>query len=377
MLTIFKTMKHTTSLTVALVLSTMAFTQTATSLAQEVEPGFKSLFNGKDLTGWAGRPQHWSVEDGAITGTTTKETPAQGNNFLVARDGDKDLVVGNFELRCSFKFTGDWGNSGVQYRSVALPNFVVHGYQADMEVGPNYTGILYEEGGRGILATRGQKVVIQADPADPNKPKIEVVGSLGDPKEMGAAIDPHQWNDYVIIAQGNHLQQFINGRQTIDVVDEQTAKAAKSGILALQLHAGSPMKVQFKNIRIKTLSGPSAGGADLERLQGDWTPTAVVANGQSLPTDRLASVKLTIKANGYSMEAGDNSSQGRFKLTETASPKAMDVTTDSGDEIPAIYEAGADTLKVCYALNGAARPTEFKSAEGSDHVLAVYKRKAQ
>lgn len=370
-------MKHITSLTLALVLSTLAFTETSTLRAQEVEPGFKSLFNGKDLTGWAGRPQHWSVEDGAITGTTSKETPAQGNNFLVARDGDKDLVVADFELRCSFKFTGDWGNSGVQYRSVALPNFVVHGYQADMEVGPSYTGILYEEGGRGILAQRGQKVVIKADPADPNKPKIEVVGSLGDAKEIGAAIDPHQWNDYVIIAKGNHLQQFINGRQTIDVVDEQASKAAKSGILALQLHAGPAMKVQFKNLRIKVLSGPTAGGGDLDRVQGDWVPTQVVADGRALPTDTLASAKLTIKGNGYALETPDNSSQGRFKLVESTSPKAMDVTTDSGDEIPAIYEAGADTLKVCYALNGAARPTEFKSTEGSDRILTVYKRKQQ
>lgn len=227
---------------------------TAQSLrAAEVEAGFRSLFNGKDLAGWAGRPQHWSVQDGAITGTTTKETPAQGNNFLIAKDGDKDLVVGDFELRCSFRFTGDWGNSGIQYRSKALPNFVVHGYQADMETGQSYSGILYEEGGRGILCERGKKVMIKDDPANPGKPKIEVVGSLGDPKEIGAAINPRQWNDYVVIAQGNHLQQFINGRQTVDVTDEQAAKAAKSGSLALQLHAGQPMKIQFKNIRLKKL----------------------------------------------------------------------------------------------------------------------------
>ena len=218
----------------------------------ETLSGFKPLFNGKDLTGWAGRPQHWSVEDGAITGRTTKEDPAQGNNFLIAKDGDKNLIVDNFELRFSYKFSGDWGNSGVQYRSEDKGNFVVHGYQADFEVGPTYSGILYEEGQgrRGILAQRGQKTVVKE--AD-GKTKIEVVGSLGDSKEIQAAINQNDWNDYVVIAKGNHLQHFINGKPTVDVIDEQESKAAKSGILALQLHAGPPMKVQFKNLRIKSL----------------------------------------------------------------------------------------------------------------------------
>jgi len=345
--------------------------------AAEVEAGFRPLFNGTDLTGWAGRPQHWSVEDGAITGTTTKETPAKGNNFLIARDGYNDLVVGDFELRCSFKFTGDWGNSGIQYRSQALPNFVVHGYQADMETGPTYSGILYEEGGRGILCERGKKVVIKEDPDHPGKPKIEVVGSLGDGKEIGAAIHPLEWNDYVVIASGNHLQQFINGRQTVDVVDEQTAKAAKSGILALQLHAGQPMKIQFKNIRIKLLSGASATSSDLDRMQGDWGVGELVMNGEKVSADALANAKLKIKANEYSLESDNGSSHGTLKLGESASPKSMEVTTDDGTQLPAIYEISGDTLKICYAMNGASRPKEFKSAEGSDHVFASYKRKAK
>ncbi len=218
--------------------------------SSETLAGFRSLFNGKDLTGWAGRPQHWSVEDGAITGRTTKENPAKGNNFLIAKNGGTNLIVGDFELRFSYKFSGEWGNSGVQYRSQDKGNFVVHGYQADFEVGTTYSGILYEEGLRGILAERGQKTVVKD--AD-GRPKIEVVGSLGDSKEIQAAIHQTDWNDYVVIAKGNHLQHFINGKPTVDVIDEQESKAAKSGILALQLHAGPPMKVQFKNIRIKSL----------------------------------------------------------------------------------------------------------------------------
>ena len=89
--------------------------------------------------------------------------------------------------------------------------------------------------------------------ADGKKPKVEVVGSVGDSNEIQASIKNEDWNDYVVIAKGNHLQHFINGKQTVDVVDEQESKAAKEGIIAFQIHAGPPMKVQFKNVRIKEL----------------------------------------------------------------------------------------------------------------------------
>jgi hypothetical protein len=231
-----------------------AFALGATLIAQTAlvfgaEEGFVEIFNGSDLTGWEGNPKLWSVKDGAITGQTTAETPTKGNTFLIWTNG----TVGDFELRCSFKLTpGDskgFANSGIQYRSKVAnrANWVVHGYQADMEAGPSYCGILYEEGGRGILAQRGEKVVLR------QAAKPEVVGSLGSAAEIGAAIKKGDWNDYVVVAQGNHLQQFINGKQTVDVVDEDEAKRAMSGILALQLHAGPPMMAQFKNIRLKKL----------------------------------------------------------------------------------------------------------------------------
>lgn len=224
------------------------------AVAADVEPGFKSLFNGKDLTGWAGRPNHWSVEDGCITGITTADNPAKGNNFLIAKEGDKSLVVDDFEIRFSYKFSTPFGNSGMQYRSKEKDNFVVNGYQGDFEVGLKYSGILYEEGGRGILAQRGQKVVLKETPEKPGtKPKIEVVGSVGVSEEIQATIQTNGWNQYVIIAKGNHLQHFINGKQTVDIVDEQETKSAKSGILAFQIHQGPPMKIQFKDVQIKNL----------------------------------------------------------------------------------------------------------------------------
>jgi hypothetical protein len=220
------------------------------ALAADVEAGFQTLFNGKDLNGWDGNPKLWSVKEGVIHGQTTAEHPAQGNTFLIWTNG----VTADFELRASYKITPNndkgFGNSGFQYRSKILDqaNWVVGGYQGDFEAGTSYSGILYEEKmTRGIMAGRGQKVVWDKDC------KKQVAGSVGSSDEIQAAIKKEDWNDYVIIAKGNHLQHFINGKQTVDVTDDCEAKAAKSGVLALQLHAGPPMTVEFKKIRIKSL----------------------------------------------------------------------------------------------------------------------------
>ena len=204
----------------------------------------KNLFNGKDLTGWKGL-DFWSVEDGCITGRTTKEKPTKGNTFLVWQGGE----VGDFVFTFKYKIVG--GNSGVQYRSKVVDEkaFVVSGYQADFEAGKTYSGILYEEKGRGILAQRGQKTVIK-DGEKPGKAKVEVTGEVGKSAEIQAKIKAEDWNEYRIVAQGGHLQHFINGVQTVDVTD-QTAVGAKKGILALQLHAGPAMVVQFKDLVLK------------------------------------------------------------------------------------------------------------------------------
>ena len=214
-----------------------------------VEQGFRKIFNGEDLAGWEGNPKLWSVKDGAITGQTTAENPTRGNTFLIWTNG----ALGDFELRCSFKLvpgdTQGFANSGIQYRSKVVnpARWVVHGYQADMEAGATFTGILYEEGIRGIMAMRGEKVLCDKDG------KKQVIGSVGDAAAIQASLKKGDWNEYVIIAKGNHLQQFLNGKQTVDVTDECEAKRAMSGVLALQLHAGSPMMAQFKNIRLKRL----------------------------------------------------------------------------------------------------------------------------
>jgi hypothetical protein len=230
-------------------IAALLLAQAGCTTVGKVETGFKPIFNGEDLTGWTGNPKLWSVKDGAITGQTTAENPARGNTFLIWTNG----MTADFELRCSFRLVpGDnkgFANSGIQYRSQVfdLSYWVIGGYQADMEAGPTYTGILYEERKRGIMANRGEKVLWNSDC------KKQVLGSVGNAQEIQASIKQGGWNDYVIIAKGNHLQHFVNGKQTVDVTDDCVAQRAMSGLLALQLHAGPPMMVQFKDIRIEVL----------------------------------------------------------------------------------------------------------------------------
>jgi len=349
--------------------------------AADLEPGFKSLFNGKDLSEWDGNPKLWSVKDGTITGITGSDadTKINHNTFLVWKGGD----VADFELRLSYRI--EKGNSGIQYRSKVTETGkfgpIVGGYQADFEAGKTYSGILYEERGRGILAQRGQKTVIKEveetkDGKTQKKTKVEVTGSVGDTKDIQAKIKDEDWNDYVVIAKGNHLQHFINGQQTVDIIDDQPAKAAKSGVLALQIHVGPPMVVQFKNVRMKNLSGDSAK-SDLQQMQGKWMPVEIIANGKSLEADVIKAINVTINENSYKSERADGQDEGTFKLNESGSPKIMDLTAGNGSDVPAIYEINGDTFKACYAVGSASRPTEFKSTEDSNHILVVYKRKSE
>jgi len=203
--------------------------------------GFESIFDGKSLEGWEGKEKVWSVKDGAITGQTTAENPTSGNTFLIWKKAD----VANFELHLKFRIVG--GNSGIQYRSVDKGNSVVNGYQADIDATNGYLGILYEEGGRGILANRGKKVEISADG------KKSDVGVTEDDKTILATVKKEDWNDYAVIAIGNRLVHKVNGHTTIELTDNEASRAKSSGILALQLHACPPMLIQFKDILIKKL----------------------------------------------------------------------------------------------------------------------------
>lgn len=220
-------------------------TAAATLDAAESESGFVPIFDGKTLDGWDGNPKFWRVEEGAITGQTTADNPTDGNTFLVWRQG----VVDDFELELQYRIVG--GNSGIQYRSFEKPKewgrWVIGGYQADLEAGDNWSGTLYAERERGVLAKRGQKTIV----GDDHKPKL--VGSFGDPAALQALIRSEDWNDYHISARGNRFVHKINGRVMAEVTDDDASMRRAVGLLALQLHAGPPMMVQFRNIRLKRL----------------------------------------------------------------------------------------------------------------------------
>lgn len=207
--------------------------------AADTDPSFVPIFTGTSLDGWEGKPEFWRVEDGVIVGETTAEQPTKGNTFLIWRQG----LVDDFELVLKYRLRNH--NSGVQYRSKDLGGFVVGGYQADIHEG-QYTGILYDEkGSRGIVTQRGQRVTVGPDGAKkPGEP-------IGDAAALLKKVKPGDWNEMRIVARGNVLQHFINDELMSETIDDQPDKRSFQGVLALQLHAGPPMKVEFKDIRLR------------------------------------------------------------------------------------------------------------------------------
>ncbi|MFV1994865.1 MAG: family 16 glycoside hydrolase, partial [Verrucomicrobiales bacterium] len=205
--------------------------------------GFIEIFNGEDLTGWEGDAGLWRVEDGLITGETSDADPIPYNKFLIWRDGEVD----DFELKVQYRILS--GNSGIQYRSFPLADteFAVGGYQADIDYENKHTGLNYGEKFRGMLARRGEK----AEMTGGKKP--EILGSTGDPDELASHIKTDDWNEYHIIARGDHLVQKINGVVMSELTDNDQAARRRAGLLAFQLHRGPAMKVQFRNIRLKRL----------------------------------------------------------------------------------------------------------------------------
>jgi hypothetical protein len=210
------------------------------------ESGFKPIFNGTSLKGWDCDPDFWRVENGEIVGETKADHQPPQNIFCIWKDGSP----GNFELKLQYKLTGETGNSGIQYRSVELPEvnkWVMKGYQADIDGKQQYTGQVYEERGRGFVALRGQIVYI------PDGKKPGSIGATGDDAELKGLIKNDDWNDMHIIARGNTLIQLINGRVMCIVVDDDTANRKMAGEIGIQLHkTAAAMKIESRNIRLKT-----------------------------------------------------------------------------------------------------------------------------
>ncbi len=182
------------------------------AIAARAEDGFTSLFNGKDLTGWDGDARLWSVENGEIVG---KSPGLKRNEFLKSQ-----MAAADFRLTLKVKLVPNKENSGVQFRSEALPGGEMRGPQAD--IGAGWWGKLYEENGRGLLWNKSGEKHVKMD----------------------------DWNDYEILAEGSRVRTYINGKLCVDVND---AKLSRRGIFGLQIHAGGPMEVRFKDLKLEVL----------------------------------------------------------------------------------------------------------------------------
>ena len=218
-----------------------ADTTPSAEVAPGMEPGFRSLFNGKDLSGWKGNPRIWTVRDGVITGQTTPDNRVSENNFLIWTGGDLE----DFELRLKFRIEG--GNSGIYFHSKERTDMhpeALVGPQADFSADGRWIGVVMEYTLRNILAERGQKVRID------KTGRKEIVGSVGDPTELLKLVKPEQWNDYTVITNKGRTVLNINGAGFCEIEDDNP-KRPRTGKLALQVHQGPPMLVQFKDIRLR------------------------------------------------------------------------------------------------------------------------------
>ena len=244
-------LRSLSTLAIIALLSLPAMAQQEGNQAPKEPADMQRIFNGKDLTGWSGDTRLWTVKDGTIRGETTEEVKAEGNTFLIWTAGETK----DFQLRLSFRCNAS-NNSGIQYRSQHITDdkvknkWVMRGYQHELrnEVEfPSVSGFIYGEGlaGRGRICLVGEKAEIK----DGQKVVTETLLTNDDFKKLFKLDD---WNEVVIIARGRRIRHYMNGQLILDFTDSPEL-ALKEGQLGVQLHAGKPMWVEFKDIRIKAL----------------------------------------------------------------------------------------------------------------------------
>ncbi len=240
------------SLTIASAALFVRADEPKTDLPAPDADGFISLFNGKDLAGWDGLEGFWSVKDGAISGEESKEHPAPQTDLNLAASVANPEKFSNFELHWSWKFTTPKGNSGVQFRSKIDNEKDKHcgGYQADFDAERGYDGSIYDEhgivGGRQTMSNRGDQTNWT------EKTKREVKPLSETKAELQKEIKLNDWNDAVLVVDGNHVTYTVNGHLMTDMTDN-SPKARKDGVIGIQLHHGFVMEIQVKDIKIKFL----------------------------------------------------------------------------------------------------------------------------
>ncbi len=204
--------------------------------------GFVSIFDGKTLQNWEGDPVYWKVENGSLVGTVTPETILKRNTFIIWRGG----LTADFELKVEYRVTAG-GNSGINYRSEEIPDlpFAMKGYQADIDGANRYTGQNYEERGRTFLALRGQRVVLE-----PGKKPV-VTAQIANSDTLKELIKKEEWNEVHLVVKGNLMQHYVNGVLMSEVTDNDPVNRKMNGLLGVQVHVGPPMKIEYRNFRLK------------------------------------------------------------------------------------------------------------------------------
>jgi len=220
----------------------------------EDRAGFDQIFDGVSMKNWDGDPTFWKAENGSLVGTSTAENAVKENTFVIWRGGEP----GDFELKLEYRMSST--NSGIQFRSTHLPpgtkagnevvagKWVLKGYQADIDFDNRFTGMIYEEKGRGFLMQRGQAVEIGPDGTS------RQIGNLErNADELKALIKPGEWNTVHLIARGNTIMNIVNGHVTAFIVDDDAKGRALKGLLGFQIHVGPPMTIEYRNIYLKTV----------------------------------------------------------------------------------------------------------------------------
>jgi hypothetical protein len=217
------------------------------AIPYEDRTGFQAIFDSKTMKDWDGDPAYWRVENGALVGETTEANALKQNTFLIYRGSEP----ADFELKVEFRINNT--NSGVQYRSAQVPpddktgKWVLKGYQADIDIANQFTGMLYEERGRGFLAPRGTAGFAGSEG------QRGTIGALENGDALKAYIKDKDWNQFHVIARGGTLIHILNGHVTAVFVDDDVKNRTLKGLLGFQIHVGPPMKVEFRNIYLKML----------------------------------------------------------------------------------------------------------------------------
>lgn len=227
----------------------------------DIDNEFVPIFDGSSLENWKGDPEYWSVENGNLVGIVTPNNLLKRNSFIIWQGSQPE----NFELKLEYRIS-KFGNSGINYRSEEIDSlpFALKGYQADIDGRQNYTGQNYEERKRTTLAYRGEKVLIDTSKSqnisnDLSKNILkncwqtrEVIASLGESDLLVSHIKNEDWNDVHLVIKDNVLKHYVNGVLMSEVIDNDTINRSLKGSIGVQVHVGPPMKVEYRNIRIKT-----------------------------------------------------------------------------------------------------------------------------